>query len=389
MGGPPRPPPGSVTGPHWSDPSRPSKIATRPSETITTSACGSSSKFATAGYPSAYAAAVQKSVPSCRYTCHPATTSSRPSRSMSAATLIPPVYVPLLPSRKPRPCCQIRRPFASSTNPPSTTSGRPSPSRSASVGPPPEVDGTESGSPTSVMLRHRSVPSGRNAITRRFCAIATTSGSPSPVRSPAAIRLRPFTRRSSSSAVQTASPLFPRTARSTPAVHPESHAIEETISGTPSPSRSTIAGVEIGCRQSGRTRAPVTAHSSIASKSPNTGVVAQVTGSNCGRHRPSVGSQNAPIGHSNESVQGSPGSVQTAETHTCSSAQQTVRSAPHRTALAHGGRHRSSTHSSPSAQHAGGVPHRSALGHDGPSSAASPSASTSAPTSPPPSPSGA
>jgi hypothetical protein len=109
-------------------------------------------------------------------------------------------------------------------------------------------------------------------------------------------------------------------------------------------------------------------HSTLASKGPKTGSIAHVTGSNCGRQRPSSGSQNAPIGQSNESTHRSPRSVHAPDTHACSAPQQVVSSAPQRTPLAHAGKHAPSAHSSPTAQHTGGDPQTVMLSHGRPAS---------------------
>ena len=128
--------------------------------------------------------------------------------------------------------------------------------------------------------------------------------------------VRPLTCTALSLPTQSSSPVSPCTARITPRCQSSSHAKLATISGTPSPVRSTTTGAEMACRQSEAVGLLSRLHSIAGAKSPNTGVDWQVTGSNCGKQRPSVGSQNEPIGQSKLSVQGSPGSVQASETQT-------------------------------------------------------------------------
>jgi hypothetical protein len=160
----------------------------------------------------------------------------------------------------------------------------------------------------------------------------------------------------------------PPYARRTPCCQSSSHAKFATISERPSPVRSTTTGALMPCMQSGASVAVSALHSIRASNGPKTGSIAHVTGSNCGRQRPSSGSQKAPIGQSNESTHGSPRSVHAPDTQACSAAQQVERSAPQRTPLAHAGKHAPSAHSSPTAQQTGGEPHTVMLSQGRPAS---------------------
>ena len=130
--------------------------------------------------------------------------------------------------------------------------------------------------------------------------MVTISGVPSPSRSASAWVGQPLTCSPSTSRTdQRISPVPPRSARITPrhSVPPGSKKLC-TTSGTRSPSRSITAGITIAWSKLGCSVALSTLHSMVGSKVSKVGSTRQVTGSNCGRQRSSVGSQKAPSGQS-------------------------------------------------------------------------------------------
>ncbi len=112
----------------------------------------------------------------------------------------------------------------------------------------------------------------------------------------------------------------------------EDPSVLTTTSGGPALSRFATTGID-------RISRAVHDHSAVTVRSANTGVILQVSGSGCGRHWPSVGSQKLPGSQSYGSAHAAPGTMQAFSRHTLPLAQHVVRPTPQRTLLAHAGRH--------------------------------------------------
>src|SRR5687767_4865956 len=116
-----------------------------------------------------------------------------------------------------------------------------------------------------------------------------------------------------------------------------------TTSGAPIASRFATTGIEMTC-------SAVYDHSAVTVRFVNVGWYSHVSGSGCGKHLSSVGSQKLPGSQSYGSVHTAPGTVHAFDKHTAPALQQTSSIAPQRTPDAHAVKHRSSTHSLPAEQ---------------------------------------
>ena len=104
---------------------------------------------------------------------------------------------------------------------------------------------------------------------------------------------------------------------------------------------------------------PSQCHSIVGSNVTFSGRSSQSGPSGCGKHCPSVGSQNSPSLQSKLSAHPPPGLAHAEARQTSPASQHTKPSAPQRTPEGQGATHAPSKHSSPTSQQTAGVPQRS------------------------------